>query len=252
MCLIAVALAAHPRYRLVVAANRDEFHARPTAAAAWWDGPARIYGGRDLQQGGGWFAVTDDGRWAAVTNVRRMVPPDPAAPSRGALVADYLRGSATAAAHAAQSLATADRYAGFNLLLGDKDGCVYLSNHPQPELTTLKPGVHGLSNASLDTPWPKLLRLRSALAGWCSSGNSQTAALFAALADETPVSDAELPDTGIGLAHERFLATPFIRSPSYGTRASTLLLIGNEGIEFHERRYGANGVFLGETQQRLA
>jgi uncharacterized protein with NRDE domain len=112
--------------------------------------------------------------------------------------------------------------------------------------------VHGLSNASLDTPWPKLLRLRGALAGWCSSGNTQTEALFAALADETPVGDTELPDTGIGLAHERFLATPFIRSPSYGTRASTLLLIGDAGILFQERRYGANGVFLGETQQRLA
>lgn len=252
MCLIAFALNAHPRYRLIVAANRDEFHHRPTEAAHWWPDAPGLFGGRDLQQGGTWMACTRAGRWAAVTNVRRMVPPNPAAPSRGALVADYLRGTHAPAAAAERLLPEAPRYAGFNLLLGDGSRCAYLGSEAQPPTRELADGLHAVSNASLDTPWPKLLRLRQALAGWCASANTRHDALFEALADETPVADNELPDTGVGLAHERFLATPFIRSPTYGTRASTLLTIGDDGIVFHERRFGANGVALGETRERLA
>jgi len=252
MCLIAVALNAHPRYRVVVAANRDEFHARPSQAATWWEDAPDIYGGRDLQQGGTWLACSRDGRWGAVTNVRRMVPPDPQAPSRGNLVAGYLHAAGTAASHVEHLQSTAAHFAGFNLLLGDADSCSYLSNHPHTQHTELQPGVHAVSNASLDTPWPKLLRLREALSGWCAVGNTQTEALYTALADETPVPDAALPDTGVGLALERFLATPFIRGPSYGTRASTLLLIGDQGIHFLERRYGPGGIVLGETSRQLA
>ncbi len=252
MCLIAVALNAHPRYRLVVAANRDEFHARPSQAAAWWEDAPEIYGGRDLQQGGTWLACSRDGRWGAVTNVRRMVPPDPQAPSRGNLVSGYLRSADTAAHHISQLQASAADFAGFNLLLGDADSCSYLSNHPHTQHTALQPGVHAVSNASLDTPWPKLLRLREALGSWCTAGNTRIDALYAALADETPVPDSRLPDTGVGLPLERFLATPFIRGPSYGTRASTLLLIGDRGIHFHERRFGPGGVVLGDTAQTLA
>ncbi len=252
MCLIAVALNAHPRYRLVVAANRDEFHARPSQAAAWWEDAPDIYGGRDLQQGGTWLACSRDGRWGAVTNVRRMVPPDPQAPSRGNLVSGYLRTASSAADHVAHLQPSAADFAGFNLLLGDAAGCSYLSNHPHTQHTILQPGVHAVSNASLDTPWPKLLHLREALSSWCAAGNTRVDALYAALADETAVPDAHLPDTGVGLPLERFLATPFIRGPSYGTRASTLLLIGDNGIHFHERRFGPGGVTLGDSAQQLA
>lgn len=257
MCLIAFALDAHPHYRLVVAANRDEFHARPTAAAAWWADAADIYGGRDLQQQGSWMACHRDGRWAAVTNVRRMELPDPNAPSRGALVADYLRGSLSAAEYTERLRGDAARYAGFNLLIGEApgqgSGLVYLSNKPIAEPRTLRTGIHAVSNAHLDTPWPKLLRLRGALEQWSAAAAETTDPLFAALTDDSPVGDDELPDTGVGLDLERLLSTPFIRSAEYGTRACTVLTISRDGVlRFEERRFGANGVALGAQVDTFA
>lgn len=257
MCLIAFALDAHPRYRLVVAANRDEFHARPTAAAAWWDDAPDLYGGRDLLQGGTWMACRRDGRWAAVTNVRRMELPDPAAPSRGALVANFLRGPLGAADYAAQLSAEASRYAGFNLLLGDapRDGAdtVYIGNQNVAPPRRLHSGVHAVSNASLDTPWPKLLRLRGTMEQWCAAGTTSTEPLFAGLADRSAIADAELPDTGVGLELERLLSTPFIRSAQYGTRACTVLTIDHDGrLGFEERRFGAQGVALGTQAETFA
>lgn len=252
MCLIALALDAHPQFRLVLVANRDEFHARPTAAAAAWNDVPEIFGGRDLQQGGGWLALHRDGRWAAVTNVRRMEPPDPRAPSRGALVAGYLREPQTPQAWAEQLREPAGAYAGFNLLLGDAGGAHYLSNAPGYRAQALSPGVHAVSNASLDTPWPKLLRLKQALRHWCAVQSRDPEALFAALADEQEAPEAELPDTGVGLVRERFLSAAFIRHPAYGTRASTVLCIDHQGQAlFHERRFGPNGRADGETREEL-
>ncbi|MDP9139299.1 MAG: NRDE family protein [Pseudomonadota bacterium] len=257
MCLIAFALNAHPRYRLVVAANRDEFHARPTAAAAWWKDAPDIYGGRDLLQNGTWMACHRDGRWAAVTNVRRMELPDPKAPSRGALVTDFLRGSRSAADYAAALSADASRYAGFNLLLGDAPGShagtVYIGNQSVMPPRKLDSGIHAVSNASLDTPWPKLLRLRGTMEHWSAAGTTSADPLFAALTDEKTISDAELPDTGVGLALERLLSTPFIRSAEYGTRACTMLTIDHAGtLRFEERRFGSNGLVLGAQVEAFA
>ncbi|HEX4895988.1 MAG TPA: NRDE family protein [Solimonas sp.] len=252
MCLIAVALDAHPRYRLVLAANRDEFHARPAAPASWWDDAPQIFGGRDLQQHGSWLAINRAGHWAAITNVRRMVPPDPQAPSRGALVADYLRGTQSAVDYARVLQARPQRHAGYNLLLGDRAHVVYSSNTPQPAHRTLSPGVHAVSNASLDTPWPKLLRLRQALADWCAAGQDEFAPLFHALSDTRSAADAELPDTGVGLEMERFLAPPFIYGERYGTRCCTVLALDHDGRGlFHERRFGPNAAPQGETRERL-
>jgi uncharacterized protein with NRDE domain len=252
MCLIALALDAHPQYALVLAANRDEFHHRPTAPASWWDDAPQIFGGRDLQSHGSWLALARDGRWAAVTNVRRMIPPDPNAPSRGRLVAHYLRDPHTAAGYGAGLRPEADRYAGFNLLLGDAAGVWYLSNHDGFRHQRLTPGVHAVSNAALDTPWPKLVALRDTLRVWCADGRTDTAGLLAALARDRVAADAVLPDTGVGAEMERFLAPAFIRGDSYGTRASTVLAIDRAGRAlFTEHRFGPNGVPTGQTIESL-
>ena len=252
MCLIALALDAHPRYALVLAANRDEFHDRPTAPASYWDDAPQIFGGRDLQSHGSWLALARDGRWAAVTNVRRMIPPDPNAPSRGRLVAHYLRDANDAARYGAGLQPDADRYAGFNLLLGDAAGCWYLSNHDGFRRERLAAGVHAVSNAALDTPWPKLVALRSMLRTWCARGDDDIDPLLATLMNDRVADDAELPDTGVGAQMERFLAPAFIRGESYGTRASTILTIDRAGdARFVERRFGPNGISTGQTTESL-
>jgi uncharacterized protein with NRDE domain len=250
MCLIAVRWRLG-RTHLLLASNRDEFHARPTDPAGWWQpaGAARpVFGGRDRQSGGGWLACTAGGRMAAVTNVRRMVPPDPRAPSRGALVAGFCTTDDPAETFAAKLAAEAMRYAGFNLLLCDGESLWYLSNQDGFQARPLDPGLYALSNASLDTPWPKSERLRAAMA----SALPPYETLFDALADDRPAPDEALPDTGVGLEMERMLSPPFIRGLRYGTRASTLVAIRQDGrIEFEERRFGAGGSAAGTTRQVL-
>ncbi|MGH8505422.1 MAG: NRDE family protein [Stenotrophobium sp.] len=248
MCLIAFAWRTHPRHELVLAANRDEFHHRPTAAADWWADAPGVFGGRDLSQGGSWLAVSRRQRMAAVTNVRRMVPPDAAAPSRGKLVADFMRGTQPAADFAAALQSSAEHYAGFNLLLYDGGALIYVSNQPTYTVTALTPGVHGISNAALDTPWPKLCRLTAAMHDWVAIGDLPPERLFASLADRRPSADVDLPDTGVGLELERFLSPPFIVSPTYGTRCSTVLSFSEKGpTYFGERRFNPGGASSGET-----
>lgn len=246
MCLLALGWLHHPRWRLVMTGNRDEFHARPTAALAPWQDEPSIIGGRDLRSGGGWAGVGGAGRMAVVTNVRDPLAAQ-AGPSRGALVADFLRGREPAAVHMDRLAGIAAAYAPFNLLLADSDSLEYLGNHPS-ERQTLGPGVHGMSNGALDAPWPKTRRLMDALSAWLEA-DGDLAPLWAALADEHRPADSELPDTGIGLERERWLSPAFIRGDDYGTRASTVLLIDAAGHgQMHERRFGAQGVFLGESR----
>lgn len=246
MCLLALGWMHHPRWRLVMTGNRDEFHARPTAALAPWQDETSVIGGRDLRSGGGWAAVGAGGRMAVVTNVR-----DPLAaqtgPSRGALVADFLRGRDPAAVHIDRLATVAGAYAPFNLLLADGDSLEYLGNHPA-ERQILGPGVHGMSNGALDAPWPKTRRLMDALSAWLQAGDEDLAPLWKALADEHRPADSDLPDTGIGLERERWLSPAFIRGDDYGTRASTVLLIdaGGHG-EIHERRFGPQGAANGQS-----
>ncbi|WP_137191044.1 NRDE family protein [Stenotrophomonas rhizophila] len=248
MCLLALAWKTHPRWQLLMAGNRDEFHARPTAALAAWPAPDHgLLAGRDLRSGGTWAGVGPGGRMAVVTNVR-----DPLArqtgPSRGALVADYLRDADPAARFADGLAARAADFAPFNLLLADRDSCQFLGNHPAGR-QALAPGVHGMSNGPLDAPWPKTERLNAALRGWIASGSDDLGPLWAALADETRADDSALPDTGIGLERERWLSAAFIRSPEYGTRASTLIALDANGEGFiHERRFGPDGSCIGETR----
>lgn len=239
--------------------NRDEFHARPTAALAPWQDETSVIGGRDLRSGGGWAGVGAGGRMAVVTNVRDPLAAQ-AGPSRGALVADFLRGRDPAAMHMDRLAGVAAAYAPFNLLLADHDSVEFLGNHPA-ERQTLGPGVHGMSNGALDAPWPKTRRLMDALSAWLEQGEvgslSQRARglppdltpLWDALADEHRPADNDLPDTGIGLERERWLSPAFIRGDDYGTRASTVLLIDAEGHgQIHERRFGPLGVALGQSR----
>lgn len=252
MCLIGIAWRAHPKFELVVAANRDEFHNRPAAGAASWKDSPQIFGGRDLKQKGSWLAVSTRGRLAAVTNVRRMATPDPQAPSRGKLVAEFLDSELSAADYAARLKDQADSFAGFNLVLYDGADLRYVDNHPEFEDAAVTPGVHVLSNAQLDTPWPKSLRLKTALKGWTRDKWESPAPLLKALVDRTPAADAELPNTGVGAAMERMLSPPFIVSPHYGTRCSTVVSFGGGVIEFIERRFDAAGRVAGETRQTLS
>jgi uncharacterized protein with NRDE domain len=263
MCLIAIAWRAHPRYRLILAANRDEFHARPTLPlAAWVDEPA-IIGGRDALHGGSWLAMRGR-RLAAVTNVRRL--PEQAGRSRGELVADFVRSGAdtTAALHA---LATVDaQYRLFNLLVHDGDTLAFATNRVDEDSAcsiatqALAPGIHGISNGALDAPWPKTGTLMTRLEAWCitSAANPSGDAvpdlepLFAALADTAIAADACLPDTGVGLEKERFLSPAFIAHEVYGTRASTVVLIAEDHAEIMEQRFGAEGTVLGTTRMRMA
>ncbi len=241
MCLIVVGWQVHPDYPLIVAANRDEFHARPTALAAPWKDAPQVIAGRDLEAGGTWLGITKTGHFAAVTNVR-----EPGAPagrcSRGKLTQSFLL-DAQSAELAIKSIDDAD-YSGFNLIYADIDALWYRTNrHGGTE--QLPPGIYGLSNHRLDTPWPKLLSAREAFANALSTLPDEPALedrLFELLADRQAVDDEFLPKTGVPIEWERRLSSIFIASADYGTRASTVVLRRRDGsIKLHERSFGPQG-----------
>lgn len=237
MCLIVIGWRVHPDYPLVVAANRDEFHARPTARADFWADAPEVIAGRDLEAGGTWLGIARDGRFAAVTNVREAAAAK-GLRSRGSLTRDFLVGRRRAADYVGEI----DRagFSGFNLLVSDNDSLWYCSNRSAQSLE-LVPGVYGLSNHLLDSPWPKLLTARQGFSRALAS-LPDPAPLFAILADDEIVPDAELPDTGVPLEWERRLSAIFVRSEPYGTRASTVVMLAADGgITFEERSFGPNG-----------
>jgi len=250
MCLAVLALRSIPGVPVLVAANRDEFHARPTAPAARWPGEPAIHSGRDLRAGGTWMGATQDNRFALVTNYREPGRNRADAPSRGALVEGWLRSTDTAGEYLARLHAEGERYNGFNLIVGDAGRAWYYGNRGGAP-RELPAGIHGLSNHLLDTPWPKLVRVRQAfgrLIAQAGPGLPATRALHAMLHDRTPAADAELPRTGLSLERERMLGSPFIVSPDYGTRASTVLALHAEGGgELHERRYDPQGLAVGDS-----
>jgi uncharacterized protein with NRDE domain len=254
MCLIAFAWKAHPRYRLAIAANRDEFHERPTAALQEWADEPGVYGGRDLRAGGGWLVLSTSGRMAAVTNFREPLP-QTAARSRGVLVHDFIRSGGDSAVYAERIRGEAAEYGAFNLLLWQGDQLLHASNRPHPRWDGIGSGIHGLSNGTLDAPWPKARRLTAALGDWLQStlaDRADPAPLFAALADDHLAADDELPDTGVGIETERRLSPPFIRGEAYGTRASSVLLIDYDGhIRFIERSFAPAGTPAGERSIEL-
>lgn len=237
MCLIALAWQAHPDYPLIVAANRDEFHHRPAQAARFWPEASALLAGRDLAAGGTWLGITRTGRFAALTNVREPGVA-PGSRSRGLLVSGFLQGMDSPQAYAAAVATAGADYSGFNLLVGDAGSLWWVSNRaPAPMPVT--PGVHALSNHLFNTPWPKVQRARDGLAAALPAPTPE--ALFALLADDRAAPDDELPDTGVGLAMERLLSPPFIRSGGYGTRCSSVLLAGRERIFFAEQTFTPDG-----------
>lgn len=250
MCLAVVALDAHPAYALVVAANRDEFHARAAAPAAWW--PRGLLAGRDLAGGGTWLALARDGRFALLTNVRDPARHDPAAPSRGALVPALLDDASPPESALARLRAAAGAYNGFNLVAGSAAGIAWMSNRTDA-VRRLPIGVHGISNGLIDDDWPKVRRMREAVTAWAARGTGDLAPLFDALADRSIAPDEALPSTGVPLDWERRLSAVFIAGADYGTRCSTVLAIGRDGCAtFVERSFTPAGEVAGEVVERFA
>ncbi|HEV2272049.1 MAG TPA: NRDE family protein [Steroidobacteraceae bacterium] len=255
MCLLVLAWNTHPRYRLVVAANRDEYHDRPTAALGRWPAPDEVLAGRDLRAGGTWLGIDRRRHFGIVTNFRDLVQAPPQAPSRGGLIPGYLGGTAAPGNYLAGLEATAAGYGGFNLLLADAESLWYASNRGAPFARALSPGIHGLSNERLDTPWPKLLRVRRGFEGWLrGGGGADSGELFALLADRAPAGAEEgLPSTGLSVEWERILSSPFVHNERYGTRCSTIVAIEPTGACYlAERRFDSSGACIGETEFRLA
>ena len=249
MCLIAFAFSPDSDLKLVLAANRDEFHARPARPMAFRDWPDGALAGLDEQAGGTWLAATRSGRWAAVTNFR-----DPQASvgerSRGELPLEFLSEPRAASEFAREVYQRRDQYAPFNLLVGDGRSLTYCGTHAEP--VAVAPGVHALSNGLLDAAWPKSRRVVKALQGIVRGGGKpDPARLFELMNDRTPAAADELPDTGVGSDIERFLSPPFIVSDHYGTRCTTVALLGQR-CRLVERSFAPDGSIIGEVDHRLA
>jgi uncharacterized protein with NRDE domain len=249
MCLILFAWRSHPRYPLVVAANRDEFHARPTAAAEFWPAEPGLLAGRDLQAGGTWLGVTRSGRFAAITNYREPLAPEvPLERSRGELVRDFLAGGDSPAAHARSVLDAGSAYRGFSLLLGTPQALLHVSNR-QDAAGEVSAGCHGLSNHLLDTEWPKVQTGRARLQDLLREESVAAEALLELLADRA-TAPGEMPAVAGGDEYRRHLMNhSFIVSPAYGTRSSTVLLVERDGgMEFVERRFAPDGSETGTSR----
>lgn len=237
MCLVLTALGCHPSYELIVAANRDEFLSRPTAPAGFWEDAPHVLAGRDLQEGGTWMGITRRGWLAVLTNVR-----DPAAyladaPSRGSLVSDFFKQEPQPEEYLRFLLEAGPAYNGFNLIFGTPWRLLYYTNRTN-QGKELEPGLHGLSNDSLNAPWPKVERGKHKLAEALHSDKVESMEILSILKDAWQPPDEDLPDTGVGLELERFLAPMCISGEAYATRSSTVLLVSREGeVAFLEQTH---------------
>lgn len=238
MCLIFIGLKQHPVYKQIIAANRDEFYNRRTAAAGFWLEYPDILGGRDLEAGGTWLGMNKkNGRISMITNYRDPKNINPKAPSRGHLVSDYLLQTNSADEYLKRIIPMAKDYNGFNLMVGNLDGLSYFSNYGDG-VTHLSQGLYGLSNHLLETPWPKVVRGKEKMKAIMQDADVTPAKLFEALYDDAVAKDKDLPETGVGLERERSLSSMFIKSPGYGTRCSTVILVDHaNNVSFHERVY---------------
>lgn len=239
MCLLTFAYKSHPKYDLILAGNRDEFYKRPTRSAQFWteENYPDILAGKDLKGGGTWLGVRNDGRWATLTNLRNPSLQKKNPPTRGELVLNYLKLNTSAAQYLKTISPTAEKYNGFNLLLWDEQGLYHFANQTK-EVTQLEPGIYGLSNALLDTPWPKVTRAKQKMSKIVESETIHKERIFDLLTDQQRAADTELPLTGIPKEAERAVSSIFIKTENYGSRCSTVLLIDKEGnIDFTERTY---------------
>lgn len=248
MCLIAFAWNAHPDYPLVVAANRDEWHDRPSAVAAWGDDHPNILAGRDLKAGGTWLGISRSGRFAALTNFRDPSDQKSDARSRGHLVSEFLSGTESAREYLVALRNDVQRYQGFNLLVGDGDSLFYFSSRTG-EVLPVPAGVHALSNHMLNEPWPKVEMAKSALCAALQAKMPEKArqkAIYEILSNDRTAADSVLPNTGVGLEWERILSPVMIVTEKYGTRCSTVLTLASTGeVAFEERTRDHRGVVTG-------
>lgn len=239
MCLIVFAYKTHSQYKLILAANRDEFYKRPTRPAQFWieEGHPDILAGKDLEAGGTWMGISKDGAWSALTNYRDFSDIKENPPSRGELVLNYLKDKSGPSAYLDQIRDSANDYNGFNLLLGNEDSLLHYSNHSD-RITEIQPGIHGVSNALLDTPWTKLEQAKSDLSEAIKKEEPAVEDLFSLLKNDTTAPDNELPETGLPYELEKAVSSVFIKTDNYGTRCSTVLLIDYQGnYTLTERRY---------------
>jgi len=240
MCLIFLSINNHPTYKLIIAANRDEFYQRQTTAANYWTDHPEIIGGRDLEASGTWMAMNKNGRISMVTNYRDLKNLKQRAPSRGALVSNFLTSEKNEKEYLEEIEMRANQYNGFNLIVGNADALWYLSNYKKG-IERVSDGIHGLSNSLLDTPWPKVEQGKKKFEAIIASPQVQAQPLFSMLFNEQLAEDSQLPDTGVGLERERMLSAIFIKSPNYGTRCSTVVLIDQkDNVIFSERVYDLN------------
>ncbi|MFI5181055.1 MAG: NRDE family protein [Thermoanaerobaculia bacterium] len=246
MCLALIAAQVREDLPLVVAANRDEFHARPTAPSAFWMDAPGLLAGRDLSAGGTWLGVTRGGRFALLTNHRDPRSHRESAPSRGALVAEFLKGEEPPEDFLRRKEREAASYNGFHLVVGDLLGLWYFTN-TNGALRPLSPGVHGISNGPVDEPWPKVTRSTARLARLLEfPAPPGPEALLELLSDRERSPDSELPSTGIPLEWERALSSVFVVHGSYGTRCSTAFLVSRSGtVRFVERSFDTSGASTG-------
>jgi uncharacterized protein with NRDE domain len=240
MCLIVFANNTHPKYKLIFAANRDEFYNRPSEQADYWTEHPDLLAGKDLQAGGTWMGITKRGRFAAITNFRDLKNHRNDAPSRGNLTLDFLVNDVTPEEYYNGLKSELNSYNGFNLILGNIDELYYFSNKTE-ELKKLESGIHGISNAILDTPWPKVEKSKLQLKRLIEYQNIHPWEVLNILDDTSPAKDEELPDTGVGLELERTLSSIFIKSEKYGTRSSTTVTVDkHNSVRFVEKTYFAN------------
>lgn len=240
MCILFIAIKQHPDFPLIIAANRDEFHQRPTLVSSFWPNNSNILAGTDLQAGGTWMGINRNGRLSALTNVRDPQRIDPQAKTRGELVTQYLANEYNNVEYLHALKRSQVEYNGYNLLFGDWRNLWVYNNH-QDQVEHLSAGFHGLSNASLNSPWPKIDKGVRNLEHYCTaSDNLDSDALFELLLDDTQAEDQYLPQTGVPIEWERKLSSIFIQSEEYGTRSSTVLLIdNNQGVTWKERTFDA-------------
>ena len=236
MCLIVMSYKHHPDYKLIFAANRDEFYERPASPAAFWSEEPSLLAGKDLKEGGTWCGITKTGRLAAITNYRDMKSIKKNAVSRGKIVIDFLTGRSSPELYGKALKDSAEQYNGYSLIFGNKSDLYFFSNRKK-ELVEIKAGVHGLSNHLLNTPWYNVERSKALFNKAIEKGNNNLIdELFGLLSDDTPTTDDNLPDTGLDPKLERAISPIFTKTDVYGTRSSTVILIDNNGnVNFIER-----------------
>lgn len=252
MCLINFHLQEHSNYKLIVAANRDEFYGRPTDKAHFWPDAPNLLAGRDLLQKGTWLGITKEGRFAALTNIRDLSLEGKDKKSRGGIVSGYLNTSISPVDYLEKIKNERESYAGFNILVGNGEQLFHYNN-VRNEIAKVAPGTHSLSNDTLNTPWPKVVRGKENLENYIKSEDELTTErLFEILENEELAPDEDLPNTGIGIERERSLSASFIKTPDYGTRSATVLLIDREDqVTFKERTYKL-GVLESEQEYHFA